>query len=163
MNICIVGPTCSGKTTIAKFLEENYNFDRVITYTTRPPREGEKDGVDYFFVSDEEFDKLKKGGFFLETTSYSASFGECKYGTPKKPFMKDGDHVIVLNIEGAINFVEQGFGKVVYIIISRRSARKRAFIRGDNMDEFERRYTSDMKDYVTYEFFNYTDAIYHSL
>ena len=54
----ILGKFASGKTTIAKLLEEKYNMKRVVTCTTRKKREGERDGIDYYFYTDEEFELL---------------------------------------------------------------------------------------------------------
>ena len=59
MILALVGESASGKTTTANmFADSDMNFKRVITYTTRPPREGEENGIDYHFVSEEEFDTL---------------------------------------------------------------------------------------------------------
>lgn len=49
--ITLTGPTCSGKTTVERILAECPSFGRVISHTTRAPREGEVDGVDYYFVN----------------------------------------------------------------------------------------------------------------
>lgn len=56
--VCLLGKTASGKTTIAKELIDKYGFHNWISYTTRPMRDGEKDGKDYYFVTDEEFNQL---------------------------------------------------------------------------------------------------------
>ena len=56
--VCLLGKTASGKTTIAKELIDKYGFHNWISYTTRPMRDGEKDGKDYYFVTDEEFAQL---------------------------------------------------------------------------------------------------------
>ena len=56
--VCLLGKTASGKTTIAKELIDKYGFHNWVSYTTRPMRDGEKDGKDYYFVTDEEFAQL---------------------------------------------------------------------------------------------------------
>ena len=72
----------AGKTTISNKLLELYHdaFDisKVVTYTSRPQRQGEIDGKDYHFLSLDEFKKLNNEGFFLETTEYAGNF----YGSP---------------------------------------------------------------------------------
>jgi guanylate kinase len=72
----------AGKTTISNKLLELYhdafNISKVVTYTSRPQRQGEIDGKDYHFLSLDEFNKLNNEGFFLETTEYAGNF----YGSP---------------------------------------------------------------------------------
>jgi guanylate kinase len=70
----ISGPSAVGKSTVVsavlKKLTKKYDIERVITYTSRPPREGEVEGEDYFFISGQDFSQKEKEGFFLETTEY---------------------------------------------------------------------------------------------
>ena len=66
-------------TVLKKFLERNKNFQLSISCTTRHPRDGEIDGVNYFFVSKSEFETLKENNAFLEWAEFS---GNC-YGTRK--------------------------------------------------------------------------------
>ncbi|WP_354734626.1 guanylate kinase [Acinetobacter nosocomialis] len=76
MFVLLSGTTCSGKTTIADTLTEKYGFMRIVTTTSRPKREGEIDGWHYHFVTQAEFDALKKAGQFLETNKH----GNYEYG-----------------------------------------------------------------------------------
>lgn len=64
--LLIAGRTCSGKTFLANHLMNNHGFKHVITYTSRTPRPGEEDGVDYYFKSDDEFESLIEDGQFIE-------------------------------------------------------------------------------------------------
>jgi len=68
------GPTGSGKTTIAQHvlshIAKTHNISKVITYTTRQPRHNERNGIDYHFVTPEDFLNKKNNNFFLETTTY---------------------------------------------------------------------------------------------
>ena len=71
MILALVGESASGKTTTANmFAESDMGFKKVITYTTRPPREGEKDGIDYYFISDQKFEYLANKNLFLEKAKY---------------------------------------------------------------------------------------------
>jgi guanylate kinase len=63
MIIIISSPSGVGKTTIAKNLEK-LNFERIVTYTSRPKRPIEIDGVDYYFIGKEKFDEFIKKDFF---------------------------------------------------------------------------------------------------
>jgi len=79
----IAGPTAVGKGTVVKhLLQEHPEIQLSISATTRLPRAGEVDGVDYFFVSHEQFDEMIKNGKLLE---YAVVHQNNKYGTPKEP------------------------------------------------------------------------------
>lgn len=84
--IVIIGPSGAGKTTLANRLMESSEVfaewgaaQKAITHTTRQPRQGERNGKDYHFVSAERFAELESSGCFVETASV---FG-CRYGTSK--------------------------------------------------------------------------------
>jgi len=69
--VVICGPSCSGKTSIIdKFLDSNPNFSRMVSDTTRPPRLGEKDGVDYYFLAEKDFKERKNSGYYIEIDEY---------------------------------------------------------------------------------------------
>lgn len=97
----ISAPSGCGKTTIVKrLLERNQNLARSISYTTRPPRSGEVDGRDYFFISAKEFSSKERNGFFLE----SATFFDQSYGTSKEFVMDRLSHglyvVLAIDVQG---------------------------------------------------------------
>lgn len=76
----VSAPSGAGKTTlVAKAIEEltpHYPLERVITYTSRLPRRGEKTGVDYHFITEQEFiDKISAGFFFEYSTVYGTYYG----------------------------------------------------------------------------------------
>lgn len=75
-----MGPSGSGKTTIGKAVAENLGLKKFVTMTTRPARAGEVDGVDYHFVTREEFLKLKAEGKLAEENKYDGHF----YGTTRE-------------------------------------------------------------------------------
>jgi len=78
--IVLSAPSGCGKTTIAgRLLARNPDWTRSISMTTRPMREGEQNGVDYWYVSEEEFEQKKKDGEFLECAQVFSHW----YGTPK--------------------------------------------------------------------------------
>lgn len=102
--IVVSGPSGAGKDTICqKLIKENSNIWMSVSMTTRKPRPLEKDGVDYFFVSSEEFENKIKGNTFLEYASYNDNY----YGTPKDKVeekLNEGkDVILVIDINGAIN------------------------------------------------------------
>ena len=77
--LALFGKSASGKDSIQKWITTNYPqlTNKIVSCTTRPPRSGEQDGVDYFFLSDEEFAKKVLDGSMLEATSFREWF----YGT----------------------------------------------------------------------------------
>ncbi len=97
--IILSGPSGVGKGTVRKKVMKDKSLDLVysISMTTRPPRKGEVDGVDYYFVSDEVFNKNIKEGNFLEHTEFVGH----QYGTPKDKIQTqiDEGHNVILEIE----------------------------------------------------------------
>jgi guanylate kinase len=84
--VVITGPPAVGKDTLVEELIKYkfFKFERIVSYNTRTPRAGELHGIHHFFVSEEEFQILRKGGKLLE----HVRTGSSRKGTPKKPFFK---------------------------------------------------------------------------
>lgn len=146
MILALVGESASGKTTTANmFANSDMNFKRVITYTTRPPREGEEDGVDYHFVSEKVFNKLVAKGFFFENATYRG----WQYGAAIDIKSKD-NLVVVLTPAGAralrqaADEVSRGDVFTIYIKVDRRLRLMKLLGRGDDIDEAYRRNLSDV-------------------
>ena len=105
--IVVSGPSGAGKDTIiSKVAEQNNKVWISISATSRSPRKGEEEGINYFFLSKEEFeDKIKKD-YFLEYAEYAGNY----YGTPKEKIvekLKKGiDVILVIEIQGAMKIKE---------------------------------------------------------
>jgi guanylate kinase len=99
------GPSGCGKGTIVKALLKNHAdaFALSVSATTREPRVGEEDGVHYYFITKEEFERRIDDEQILEYTSYCGNY----YGTPKKELYErtvSGINVILeIEVEGAMN------------------------------------------------------------
>ena len=79
---CVMGKSSSGKDTVYKKLKEQYKeFRLIVPYTTRPIREGEKDGVEYYFVDPEQYRAMKEDGKVIESRSYNTKCGIWTYFT----------------------------------------------------------------------------------
>ena len=79
----ISGPTAVGKGTVVRYLLEHFkDLHLSVSATTREPRPGEVDGVDYFFLTPDEFDLLVETGQMLE---HAKVHGQHQYGTPRQP------------------------------------------------------------------------------
>lgn len=103
--VVISGPSGVGKDSVVKLLvKRDHNLHFIITMATRPPRPGEVNGVDYFFVSKEEFEKLISEDEFIE---YAVVYEEYK-GVPKqhvREALKSGkDMILRLDVQGAARF-----------------------------------------------------------
>lgn len=106
----ISAPTGVGKTTISAAVLEKISSEidmrRVITYTTRPPRSGEINGKDYFFIKNDDFLAKKEAGFFLETNFYDDHW----YGSPAS-ILHDLDHgisyLMVVDRSGALSIAQK--------------------------------------------------------
>lgn len=137
--IVLVGESGSGKSTVEKLLIEQYDMKPIVSYTTRPMRKGEKDGVDYHFVTDEKFAEMKRDGLFLETGEYNS----WHYGSLKEDY-KD-DSVAVLTPHGMRQLSKlRKVAFIVYIKIPRRDRLIKILQRGDNIEESYRRNVSDI-------------------
>ncbi|MEN9621662.1 MAG: Guanylate kinase [Candidatus Parcubacteria bacterium] len=98
--LVIVGPFAAGKTTIANGLTQSLKFKKSVTMTTRSPRPGEVDGVDYFFTTREKFVELEKSGEFIETATINEHFYGTRLATINDA-LKKGDHLILtIDIQG---------------------------------------------------------------
>lgn len=101
--IVISGPSGSGKDSICERLKEyNENFWVSISCTTRKPRDGEEEGINYYFRSKEEFENLIEKDELLEYAIYNEEY----YGTPKKvinEYLNKGtDVILIIEVQGAL-------------------------------------------------------------
>lgn len=139
--LVIVGESASGKSTLVNMLiNTNVGYEKIITYTTRPMRNGEKDGVDYHFVSPEEFEKLVNRNFFIEYAKYR----DWSYGTAKTD-CANPNGVAVLTPAGLRALKRIGCDVTsIYLYVDRRARLINILNRGDNIDEAYRRNLSDV-------------------
>ncbi|MTI69931.1 MAG: guanylate kinase [Firmicutes bacterium] len=115
--IVVSGPSGAGKGTICKeLLKQRKDLNISISATTREPRKGEVDGVNYFFLDKNKFKDMIKSNEFLEHASVYDNF----YGTPKKYVMdkleKGEDVLLEIDIQGALK-VKDIYPEGVFIFI----------------------------------------------
>ncbi|MBP7072448.1 MAG: guanylate kinase [Clostridia bacterium] len=116
--IVIAGPSGAGKGTICRELLRNYgkNLELSISVTTRKPRDGEAEGVHYFFRDMEEFFRMVENGELIEFAKVHDNY----YGTPKKYVMEkleEGKNVILeIDVQGAVK-VKEIFDEAVLIFV----------------------------------------------
>ena len=100
--IVVSGPSGAGKDTIVnKVVENNKNIWISVSATSRKPRNGEVEGVNYFFLEKEDFEEKINNNYFLEYAEYANNY----YGTPKEKIVekleKGIDVILVIEIQGA--------------------------------------------------------------
>ena len=143
--IIISGTTCAGKGTVIKKLLSNHN-DIVLStsYTSRPKRETEIDGVDYYFVSKEEFERKIENGDFLEYAQ--VQYGSY-YGTPKKEVLElldsGKDVILEIDVQGAKQIKEIYPSTILIFIMapSMREVKRRIMMRGsENIEQIISRF-----------------------
>lgn len=115
--VVISGPSGAGKGTICSRLKEEFKDLKVsVSATTRKPREGEEEGISYFFINEEDFIKRINNDEFLE---YAKVYGNY-YGTPKSEVfrqLEEGNDIILeIDIQGALQ-VKKNYPKGVFIFI----------------------------------------------
>ena len=104
----MMGKSASGKDSIYKRLLRDTELKKIVIYTTRPIRSGEKEGLDYHFVSNEEYEGLKASGRMIEEREYPSALGPWHYFT-----MDDGgidlercDHLGIGTLESYLRLRE---------------------------------------------------------
>lgn len=143
MLVVLTGKSGSGKDTVARFLEKE-GFEKIISYTTRPMREGEVNGTDYHFVTQDEFNKLRKSGRFAESYDYHAKFGDCSYGSLEEDYRRalteDKKRYVILTPEG-FSTVRKNIPAVtgIYLDVPERVLRKRLTARAKKEPDLEKR------------------------
>lgn len=147
--LVLIGKTTSGKTTIRDKLVNEHDWKEIVTYTTRPMRDGEKQDVTYHFISQEEFKEKINNGFFAEWKSYITNEGIWYYGTAKEDIKSADDQtVIILTPDGVRDILSNELDvSIIYVYSNMTTIYKRLNMRGDKRDEIERRVATDNIDF----------------
>lgn len=156
--IVISGPSGVGKGTICNKLFKELNAWYSVSTTTRSPREGEVDGVNYFFITKEEFLKKIEAGEFLEYNYYNENY----YGTSKKIVLEKMDQGVnvfsEIDVNGARN-IKKIFPDALLIYIappSMEELRKRLVGRGtDPIERINQRLAIAEEEMKQVDFYDY--------
>ena len=153
--LILIGASASGKTEVAKLLAKKYNITKIVTYTTRQPRIHEVNGVDYNFVSVDEFARLTSLNFFVETTYYNSNY----YGTARKD-IKD-DKCIILDPNGLKSFNALNDSRIISIYLSSTEENRyqRMIDRQDSIENAKKRIVNDRITFNDANLSNITLAI----
>lgn len=166
--IVLIGKSATGKDTIKnKIINEN-NFHSSISYTTRPARDGEKNGKEYFFVNKKEFDSLKERNQILEHTEYNVCGKLFEYGLGVDSFVNDIPNIVIVNPIGLKQLVEFEEIKerlfIVQTILPDDEIKKRYFERekSSNVKDLKARYEArKLRDDEDFKDLNDIIAKYH--
>jgi len=164
--LIISGPAGTGKGTVCKeLLKRNKDIVFSVSATTRQPRVGEVDGVNYYFVTKEKFESMIENDEFLEYAYVHTNY----YGTPKK-FVLDqiekGEIVLLeIDVQGAMQ-IKKNFSEAVFIFLlppTMEELKNRIVKRGTETEEdINRRYENAFKelDFVgNYDYFVINDVV----
>lgn len=160
----ITGHTLSGKTTLLEDLEKELGINRIVTYTNRPKRKNEKDGVDYHFITTEEIEKEEYFGKRYFYTAYREE--PFIYGMKRDDVLlcSDIDSIMVSDPKG-LRAIKDIVGAKnvtsIYIDCPFNEIKIRGILRGDSPDEIERRLEVDKLDFISAKY--YADIVYDSL
>lgn len=150
--IFIVGKTSTGKDTICKYIQDKYGVSFVCSYTTRPKREYEVDGVQHRFVTPEEMKRIAENDDIIAYTKFpKTGFEYCATANSI-----DGDVALyIINPDGIRWFKENGcFDSVdfseIYLHANEETIIRRAISRKDNIDDIKARLDSEREDMDRY-------------
>lgn len=157
--VLLIGCMASGKDTILKEMINEGYAEPVISHTSRPMRKGEKDGVEYHFVSAEEMLKMKENNEFIEFKSYKAANNEKWYYGVNKNSLEKGlskNYILIVDIAG-MRQIKEYFKDdknmeitTIFLDVDKETRRKRAIRRDDmtleKVKEIERRLEADDKE-----------------
>lgn len=148
--ICILGKTASGKNAIIKKLQKEYGYKRIVTYTTRPMRDGEVQDVDYHFIGKTDFIQMIERDEFAEWKVYESVEGRWYYGVAKKDIdANDSSKILIVTPSGYKDIIDTlGYKpKSLYIYSNNATIKNRLRLRGDNEEEAKRRINQDNRDF----------------
>ena len=113
-----MGKSSSGKDTIFKIISEHFNnIYNIVPFTTRPIRDGEIDGVNYYFVNDNEFRQMLEKGLIIEHRSYDTIHGIWTYFTSSLNIDLENNNYMVINTLEGYNDLKKYYGEDIVIPI----------------------------------------------
>ncbi len=156
---CLMGKSACGKDTLYKRIitDKSLSIQTLIPYTTRPPRSGERNGVEYFFLSEQEQLQLEQQGKIIELRAYQTVQGVWKYFTVNdhQINLAQNDYLIIGTLESYLK-LQNYFGAdslvPLYIELDNEERMRRAITReqmqkNPDYEELCRRFLADLEDF----------------
>ena len=153
---CLMGKSSTGKDTIGKHLLKTMDLKNIVLYTTRPIREGELEGREYYFVNNDEFKELETSGKVIEKRVYNTIHGDWTYATVDSNIDLENNNYLVLNTligyEKLVNYYGKDTVIPLYIWVDLNTRIDRAFTREEQEKnpkyrEICRRFIKDEEDF----------------
>jgi len=145
MRIILVGHSASGKD-YARTKLQAFGFNYCVSYTTRPKRQNEVDGVDYFFLPKEKFEQMIENKEFYEYVI----FNDWYYGTLKSQFYNCNLFIMTPFGVSLIDKTDRSESLIIFFNIDEKIRLSRLNKRNDNNDSIKRRLKADEKDFLNY-------------
>lgn len=105
--VIISGPSGSGKTSICKILTKNPRIKQSVSYTTRKPRDGERNGIEYCFIERSEFEKRIEENKFIEYAEYCGNLYGTSVSTIKEAIDNEEILILAIDVKGALQIMDK--------------------------------------------------------
>lgn len=156
--VYIMGKSSTGKDTIFKELlrKSRFSYKTIVSYTTRPIREGEKNGNEYFFTDEAGFQKLKAEGRIIEDRCYDTIHGPWRYFTADDGQIDfSGNYITIGTIESYLKMCEYyGKDRIIPVLVDlddgvrlQRAINREKKQENPKYEELCRRFLADSKDF----------------
>ena len=147
--LVLIDKAASGKDSVREILVKKHGFHSIVTYTTRPMREGEIQDITYHYISENDFLQKIESGFFAEWKKYDVNGETWYYGSAKEDLKKaDKNTIIILTPEGVRDIRDNDIDPtVIYLYTNLETIKKRLMKRNDTNDKLEDRIKRDTKDF----------------
>ena len=137
--LVIIGKSASGKTTIEKCLKETEGYSNIVSYTTRPVRNGEVDGINYHYVTEDEFIEKLNNSFLAEHVNNYGNY----YGVAKEDCKNSSLVIVEKNGLKQLNDVDDLDICSIYLYVSPITRLKRMWYRKDKLKDIVKRILTD--------------------
>ena len=165
---CVIGKSGTGKDTLMEYLlnNESHDLKKIIPYTTRPMRENEINGVNYYYVSESEMNKMDTEGRIIEKRCYHTVHGDWYYFTSSDNISEDKKNIIITTQEALKYFFEKYGMENIYVIYLKlddkirleRCINRESQQTEPNYKEVCRRFLADENDFDEEEINNYKNV-----
>lgn len=146
----IVGKTSTGKDTVCNYMKQKYGIKPVISYSTREMRSYEKNGVQHYFISDQEMDELEKRNDLLSWAKFLKT--GIRYCATLSSIGDAEMAAYILNPD-AVDWMMEHMDNlnaeiiIIYMNLSEEAIRQRARLRGDDPEKIEERLSSESEEF----------------
>jgi len=154
--VVLSGFSASGKDRLCKYISDNYNYNMIISHTSRPLRPNESEGNPYYFISKNEFEEMKDNNEFIECRKYDTLLrgnpDVWYYGVHKSSIdLSKHNYIVVLDVLGLKEFKEKYKDNIIsfFIDVDQMTRKGRCIGRADfDETEWARRWLDDLENFT---------------